>query len=300
MFLGALILLILHRSTAGLAPVLARFALKPRERKLAPQAEPLPRRVYPPHDSLLQVSKVSKRFGGLVAVRDMSFEVKKGEILGLIGPNGAGKSTMFNMMSGVLACDGGQVSLCGERIDGLTPSQIARRGMARSFQHVNLVGNMSVLDNVAIGAHLRGEKGVLSAMLRTDRAEDQRLLAEAARQIERMGLTEHMFDAAGTLALGKQRLVEIARALCADPMLLLLDEPAAGLRYAEKKALAASLAGLRAEGVSILLVEHDMDFLMNLADRIVVMQFGEMLTSGSPRQVQSNPAVIEAYLGRAA
>ena len=248
-------------------------------------------------DLLLEAKAVRKAFGGLLAVNDVSFCVRAGEIVGLIGPNGAGKSTTFNLVSGLLPLSGGEVHVRGQRVDGLPSRQIARRGLSRTFQHVKLIPEMTVLENVAIGGYLRSSKGTLSAMLRRNRAEERQLFAEAQRQLERIGLADRMFEPAGNLALGPQRLMEIARALCADPTLLLLDEPAAGLRLKEKQGLADVLRQLRGEGLSILLVEHDMDLVMGLVDRVVVMEFGTKLIEGTPEVVQASPAVRAAYLG---
>ena len=295
---GVLMMLLLHRTRDGLAPVFARLVPSGGPRARPAEAPALHRREQPQAgEMLLEVRAAQKQFGGLVAVGNLSFEMSSGEILGLIGPNGAGKSTMFNLITGVLRADAGETRFRGERIDGHPPKEIARRGICRTFQHVNLVSAMSVLDNVALGAHLRGRRGTVSAMLRLDRAEEAQLLAEATRQVERVGLGSHLFEPAGSLPLGQQRVVEIARALCGDPLLLLLDEPAAGLRYGEKRVLADLLRRLRSEGISILLVEHDMEFVMGLVDRLVVLDFGEKLAEGLPREIQSNPVVVEAYLG---
>jgi len=295
---GVLMLVLLQRTRNGIAPALARWLPAPKRRTPSLQAEPLPRREQPqPGRTLLELDAVRIRFGGLVAVNRMSFDLRSGEILGLIGPNGAGKTTMFNLITGVLPPESGQIRFLGERIDTLGQRGIARRGLVRTFQHVNLVSSMSVLENVAIGAHLRGRSGTLAAMAHAERVEDERLLAEAARQLHRVGLGDHLFEPAGSLALGQQRIAEIARALAADPVLLLLDEPAAGLRFGEKQALAELLRRLRDEHISVLLVEHDMDFVMGLVDRLVVMDFGEKLAEGAPQAIQSDEAVLEAYLG---
>jgi branched-chain amino acid transport system permease protein len=295
---GLMMILVLHRARDGLWPLLARLVPERAAPAAVPAAEPLPRRAVPPAGTLLlEAVDVVKEFGGLVANDRMSINVRAGEIMALIGPNGAGKSTMFNLVSGVTMPTSGEVRFCDERVDGLAAREIAQRGMGRTFQHVRLLSGMSVLENVAIGAHLRGRRGVIPAALHGERGEEARLLAEAARQIERVGLAEHMFAQAGSLALGKQRIVEIARALASDPSLLLLDEPAAGLRYLEKQALAELLRKLRGEGMGILLVEHDMDFVMGLADRVVVMEFGTRLMEGTPAEVQASPEVRAAYLG---
>ncbi len=261
-------------------------------------APALPERPRPSHGAVvLDVLAVRKEFGGLVAVNDVSFQVRAGEILGLIGPNGAGKSTTFNLVTGVLPATRGAVTLLGERIDSLPSREIAKRGVSRTFQHVKMIAGMTVLENVALGAHLRGSRGVASALLRLDRAEERQLLKAAEQQLRRIGMEGSMHELAGNLALGPQRLMEIARALCADPTLLLLDEPAAGLRLKEKQGLADVLRQLRGEGLSILLVEHDMDLVMGLVDRIVVMEFGTLLIEGTPEEVQASPAVRAAYLG---
>lgn len=230
--------------------------------------------------------------------------VGQGEIVGLIGPNGAGKSTTFNLLTGVLSLNGGEILFGGKTLvtagQAFAPEKAARNRIARTFQHVKLSPDMSVLDNVAIGASQRGAAGLLRSALHLERREEQRILAEAARQIHRVGLTEQMHRPAGELALGQQRLVEIARALCLDPALLLLDEPAAGLRQAEKEALASLLRQLQSEGLSILLVEHDMDFVMKLTDHVVVLNFGAKIAEGAPAAIRQDEAVIKAYLGEEA
>jgi branched-chain amino acid transport system permease protein len=246
---------------------------------------------------LLALNAVSRNFEGLAAVRDVSFAVHAGEIVALIGPNGAGKTTLFNLITGLLPPSSGDIRLLGSISKRLPPRQIAARGIARTFQHVKLLPTRSVLENIALGAHLLGRSGLCRAMLRLDRAEETQLLAEARARASLLDLGSVIDMPAGDLPLGQQRVVEIARALCLRPRLLLLDEPASGLRLPERQRLASLLLRLRDDGIGVLLVEHDMDFVMRLADRVVVMDFGQKIAEGPPEQVQSDPVVQEAYLG---
>lgn len=299
---AALFILLLHFARGGLMGFVrrwtrGRFAAPPSREPSTP-VEPLPHRTLPDRGSpILSVTGAVKRFGGLVAVNDVSFDVKAGEIVGLIGPNGAGKSTMFNLLTCTLPMTAGQVRFLGQDIAGLPQRKVARLGLARTFQHVKLRPHMSLLDNVALGAHSRTTTGVLKAGLRLDRTEERQILQEAQRQLDRIGLGDRAHELAGSLPLGTQRILEIARALAADPVLLVLDEPAAGLRRKEKMALGDLLRKLREEGVTILIVEHDMDFVMKLVDRLVVMNFGSKLVEGVPSAVRADERVQAAYLG---
>ena len=299
---GILLVALLQAAPGGVWPwLMARLPFTAR-RPRPDTAPTLPSRDAAPSGdgALLSVTEARKQFGGVVAVNDVSFEVGRREIVALIGPNGAGKSTTFNLITGVLSSSGGTIALDGREIGHAPPQAIARLGIGRTFQHVKLVPDMTVLENVAIGAHLRGHAGAIASMLRLDRADEAKLLAEATRQIDRVGLSDQIDALAGSLSLGQQRIVEIARALCVDPKLLLLDEPAAGLRHMEKQRLAALLQQLKDGGMSVLLVEHDMGFVMNLADRIVVLDFGTKIAEGTPDAIKSNADVIKAYLGAAA
>jgi ABC-type branched-subunit amino acid transport system ATPase component/ABC-type branched-subunit amino acid transport system permease subunit len=300
---GIMLVALLQLAPSGVWPWLVarlpfRPARKPPDASLALPSRPRVAETTP--TALLRIEHARKQFGGVVAVNDVSFEVKSREIVALIGPNGAGKSTTFNLVTGVLASSGGTISVLGRNINHAAPQEIVKLGVARTFQHVKLVPDMTVLENVAIGAHLRGHAGAVASMLRLDRSDEAKLLAEAARQIARVGLSDQTDQLAGSLSLGQQRIVEIARALCVDPVLLLLDEPAAGLRHMEKQRLATLLRQLRAGGMSVLLVEHDMGFVMDLADRVVVLDFGTKIAEGTPAEIKTNPDVIKAYLGAVA
>jgi branched-chain amino acid transport system ATP-binding protein len=249
--------------------------------------------------ALLEVDNVRRSFGGLVAVDRASFTVAEGEIKALIGPNGAGKTTLFNIVSGLLATETGQIRFKDRRINGLRPYQIARAGIARTFQNPSLFLQMSVIENVMVGRHVRTRSGFMACCLRLPRQQrEERAIRDAAmKQLEFVGLAQLAEDSAGSLTFGQRRMVELARALATDPALVLLDEPASGLNNTETADLGALIQRMRGAGVTVLLVEHDMSLVMDISDDIVVLHNGTPIAQGPPSAIQNDPRVVAVYLG---
>ena len=249
--------------------------------------------------SLLEVASITKIFGGLVALNEVAFTVDKGSIVGLIGPNGAGKTTVFNCITCNYVPERGDILCRGHSIKGKKPHKVVEMGIARTFQSIRLFGKLSVLENVLAGRHCRLKSGLFSSLFHmpSQRREEEEAIERCLEELKFVGLADHWEDEAGSLADGSQRLLEVARALAADPELIILDEPAGGMNDQETASLVDVISAIRARGITVLLIEHDMRLVMKICEKLVVLEHGNLIAQGDPETVRSNPDVIEAYLG---